>query len=70
MGKTAEIIPVFTDDIAIWPDEATRFRDIARRVELREFAAGQRLYLNRIRETGELIATRQDGVFIRGQECA
>jgi hypothetical protein len=69
MGYSTQSVPFFTDDIAIHVSEGTEAHDIGKRRTLRGFARGQRMSLERIIETGEYVATRQDGTFIRGPEA-
>lgn len=68
MGMTTKSIQFFTDTIKIVPHTATSAAHIGRLVSLRRFANGQRLSLEQVQETGELIARRGDGEFIHGPE--
>lgn len=67
MGTTTVSIPFFSDQIELDVHSATYAEHIGH-TALCHFAAGQRLSLEEIQETGEYIARRQDGAFIHGQE--
>jgi hypothetical protein len=68
MSQTHVTIPFFTDDIGIFPHSATLASHLNKPMTIGEFAKGQRCHLVKIEETGELLATRQDGAYIEGRE--
>ena len=68
MSQTHVTVPFFSDDITILPHSGTLASHLNKPMSIAEFAKGQRCHLVKIQETGELLATRQDGAFIEGRE--
>jgi hypothetical protein len=65
---TLESVPFFTDDIKIKVEETNAAHLCGTTVTLRKFAGRHSVRLERIKETGEYVATLDTGLWIRGRE--
>lgn len=68
MGVSTKSVPMFDDTITINPHSGSPGVMLDKPVKIKEFAAGERVSLEEIEETGELLVTTESGRFLQGAE--